>query len=51
MNITHEPDFGAPASQETATVSIEIDGISTTARKGDTIMRAARGYSEVVCNR
>jgi len=35
MNITRDPDFGTPASKETATVSIEIDGVSTTTRKGD----------------
>jgi formate dehydrogenase major subunit len=44
MNITHEADYGTPASRETATVSIEIDGIATTARKGDTILRAAREF-------
>jgi len=44
MNIAHDPDFGTPASEETATVSIEIDGITTTARKGDTILRAAREF-------
>ena len=44
MNITHEADFGTPASGETETVSVEIDGIATTARKGDTILRAAREF-------
>ena len=44
MNVTHEADYGTPASQETATVSVEIDGIATTARKGDTILRAAREF-------
>jgi formate dehydrogenase major subunit len=44
MNITHEPDFGTPASEDTETVSIEIDGIAVIARKGDTILRAAREF-------
>ena len=44
MNVTHDADYGTPASQEKATVSIEIDGIATTARKGDSILRAAREF-------
>ncbi len=44
MNITHEADYGTPASGETETVLVEIDGIPTTARKGDSILRAAREF-------
>jgi len=44
MNVTHDADYGTPASKETESVAIEIDGIATTARKGDTILRAAREF-------
>jgi formate dehydrogenase major subunit len=44
MNPTREPDYGTPASSKTERVSIEIDGIPTEARKGDSILRAAREF-------
>jgi formate dehydrogenase major subunit len=42
MNLTREADFGTPASSLEETVTIEIDGLPTTVKKGSTIMRAAR---------
>ena len=42
MNLTRETDFGTPASSLEETVTIEIDGLPTTVKKGSTIMRAAR---------
>ncbi len=44
MNITRQNDLGTPASQETENVSIEIDGIPAVARKGESILRAARDF-------
>jgi len=42
MNLTRETDFGTPASSLEETVTIEIDGLPATVKKGSTIMRAAR---------
>ena len=44
MNITREQDLGTPESGETETVNVEIDGIATTAKKGESILRAAREF-------
>jgi formate dehydrogenase major subunit len=44
MNITRERDLGTPASRDSETVSIEIDGIPTKAVKGESILRAARQF-------
>ena len=44
MNVTRQPDLGTPPSPDTETVSIEIDGIETTAVKGESILRAARDF-------
>ena len=42
MNLARETDFGTPASSLEETVTIEIDGLPATVKKGSTIMRAAR---------
>jgi len=42
MNLTRETDYGTPASGLEETVTIEIDGLPTTVKKGSTILRAAR---------
>ena len=44
MNNMQEADYGTPASPDPETVSIEIDGIAATARRGDSILRAAREF-------
>lgn len=44
MNLTRQTDLGTPASSAADFVSIEIDGIPTKARKGESILRAAREF-------
>ncbi len=41
MNTYNEPDFGTPASVDTALVTLEIDGVCVTVPAGTSVMRAA----------
>ena len=41
MSLLHEPDFGTPARQGDATVSLTIDGIEVCVAPGTSVMRAA----------
>jgi formate dehydrogenase major subunit len=42
MSLIKYPDLGTPASNTGQTVKVEIDGLPTTVKAGDTILRAAR---------
>ncbi|MEX2496910.1 MAG: formate dehydrogenase subunit alpha [Woeseia sp.] len=42
MSLLKEADYGTPASAAEGSVTVEIDGLSTTVRAGSTILRAAR---------
>jgi len=42
MNVTREPDLGTPASRQSETVEIEIDGLPARVKAGSTVLRAAR---------
>ena len=42
MSLIKYPDLGTPASNTGRTVKVEIDGLPTTVKAGDTILRAAR---------
>ncbi len=43
MSLTHEIDYGTPASQQDAQVTLTIDGMRVTVPAGTSIMRAAAG--------
>ena len=41
MSLLKEPDFGTPAKDGPATVSLEVDGLSVCVPEGTSVMRAA----------
>src|ERR1700692_3075983 len=41
MTLLKEPDFGTPAKDGPATVSLEVDGLSVCVPEGTSVMRAA----------
>ena len=41
MTLLKEPDFGTPAKDGPATVSVEVDGLRVTVPEGTSVMRAA----------
>jgi formate dehydrogenase major subunit len=42
MNKVRQADLGTPASSETNTIDVEIDGLPATVTAGTSILRAAR---------
>ena len=42
MNKVKQADLGTPASSETNTIDVEIDGLPATVKAGTSILRAAR---------
>src|SRR4029453_488355 len=41
MSLLKEPDFGTPAKDGPATVSVEVDGLPVSVPEGTSVMRAA----------
>src|ERR1700704_6707525 len=41
MSLLKEPDFGTPAKDGPATVSVEVDGLRISVPEGTSVMRAA----------
>jgi len=41
VSLLKEPDFGTPAKDGPATVSLEVDGLSVCVPEGTSVMRAA----------
>src|SRR6478736_8873863 len=41
MTLLKEPDFGTPAKDGPASVSLEVDGLAVTVPEGTSVMRAA----------
>jgi formate dehydrogenase major subunit len=41
MSLLKEPDFGTPAKEGAATISLEVDGLPVSVPEGTSVMRAA----------
>src|SRR5215469_2960624 len=41
MSLLKEPDFGTPAKDGPATISLEVDGLAVSVPEGTSVMRAA----------